>query len=827
MGSYVEEVGIRLRADGVIETSSGIELTGKSLDQLGRRAHAAAKPVADLGQSVKQTQQAFRLLPVQITDAAVSLASGQPAFLVAIQQGAQIKDSFGGAVPMVKALAGALGPLWLSLGAVATMAATVGGAYYNGWQQSREFQNALALTGNQAGITEGQFNGLVEGMAAARNVGTGAARELMQAVVSTGQQSTASMEATGRAALALSKLNGQAAVDNVRAFNGMADGVTAWAVKANRSYAYLTAEQFKQIQTLESQGRTSEAVRLNMQALSGTLEGRTAPSLGLIERSLKAVTKGWSDFWDAASGIGRPQTVEGRLAEINRLLADPNFGNIYGGGRRAMEAERQQLQREAARSAMREADAAAQRQADQEAVYKASREYQDTVLGIATAAGQRVAAAEQQSLQQRQNELERAYAQFEISGQTYTERVIAIERQRVAVQEQLARQAVQIEQQRVTSSEAEANQKTAAIAAAEARLIAVRTQRLELDRRVAAGEFAARGREVQDDPREAFRRSELGGDGNRQSGDLVQARINESKAAAQEVLATNRQLSAELITNERARAQALLAIEAQQLRERLALNVGSVEERREKEETFAQWMVLRQRKLTEDLKPEWQRMLEAWADTNQMIQDSNDRMFTNFLQNGEEAFVQLVSTGRVSAKNLVSSWLAEMARLEYRKFMASLSGGGSSGGGLLNLLINGAMLIGGGGMPMDNIGNLVGNAGYGGVFHGGGMVASDRPAGMRALPAAVWRGAPRFHTGVGPDELPAVLHKTEGVFTAGQMRALAPVDELARAAGPRITFAPTIQIDSRTDRAEVYALVQNAMQASQQELLDNMSRRMT
>lgn len=57
-----------------------------------------------LGISAGQYAQAMRLLPVQLTDVAVSLASGMPLWLVAIQQGAQIKDSFGGIGPMFQAI---------------------------------------------------------------------------------------------------------------------------------------------------------------------------------------------------------------------------------------------------------------------------------------------------------------------------------------------------------------------------------------------------------------------------------------------------------------------------------------------------------------------------------------------------------------------------------------------------------------------------------------------------------------------------------------------------------------------------------------------------
>lgn len=46
--------------------------------------------------SAGQYAQAMKYLPMQMTDVVTSLASGMPLWMVAIQQGGQIADSFGG-----------------------------------------------------------------------------------------------------------------------------------------------------------------------------------------------------------------------------------------------------------------------------------------------------------------------------------------------------------------------------------------------------------------------------------------------------------------------------------------------------------------------------------------------------------------------------------------------------------------------------------------------------------------------------------------------------------------------------------------------------------
>ncbi|EJD6422000.1 phage tail tape measure protein [Citrobacter freundii] len=60
------------------------------------------------GISVGQYSAAMRTLPAQFTDIATQLAGGQSPFLILLQQGGQIKDSFGGLGPMLQALRDAL-----------------------------------------------------------------------------------------------------------------------------------------------------------------------------------------------------------------------------------------------------------------------------------------------------------------------------------------------------------------------------------------------------------------------------------------------------------------------------------------------------------------------------------------------------------------------------------------------------------------------------------------------------------------------------------------------------------------------------------------------
>ena len=115
------------------------------------RLSAASDMTGRAALTTRQYQQAMRQLPMQLTDVTTSLATGMPIWMVAIQQGGQIKDSFGGIGPAARAVVSAINPMTLAIGAV--VGATVGliVAHEQGAAEARRYREALILTGNAAG----------------------------------------------------------------------------------------------------------------------------------------------------------------------------------------------------------------------------------------------------------------------------------------------------------------------------------------------------------------------------------------------------------------------------------------------------------------------------------------------------------------------------------------------------------------------------------------------------------------------------------------------------------------------------------------------------
>ena len=482
--------------------------------------------------------QANRQLAMQMTDVVTSVASGMPVWMVAIQQGGQIRDAYGGVVPALRGILGLFTPWTVGLGSLAALGGAAALAFNRGWAESKALADGLALTGNTAAITEGEVNSMVTSLAAARNTGAGAVRDLMQVLATSGEQTSGTLDASARAAMALAKVNGQTAAETAQGFAGMGDSVTNWAAKANKAYNYLTAEQYKQIMALEAEGRTSEALRLNMTALADTMEQRNVRSIGNIESALKTASTWWGNFWDAAAGWGRAETIDDQIAKLEKRIAGMDSWTRkggYGGNTAFRDAstELETLQRERARTELRKADTAAAQAAEQEAIMKASRGYQDSLLAIQSAGDALLLAQQQAAFTARRAQADRAYEELRISGARYRDDLITIERQRLAAQEDLARKAVAIESQRVVKTEQETNARTAAVIAAQARLAAAQAERarLEADYSGFRGIFDLKPRNVVESPWAAFWAGELNGRASQEA--QIRANTEATRAQAQ------------------------------------------------------------------------------------------------------------------------------------------------------------------------------------------------------------------------------------------------------------------------------------------------------
>ena len=284
----------------------------------GKRVEKALADIGKAGEtSSRQIAAATRQLPAQFTDIATQLAGGQSPFLVLLQQGGQIKDSFGSIGAAVRGVAGAFSPL---VGATAIVAGLAGAAYL-GTKQSAELRDMLVLTGNAAGQTADSVQALARSVSAASQQTVGEARDIVTALAATGQTSSKVIDGQAKVVARLADLTGKAGKEIATTFAGQLDAPAKFAAELNKSYNFLSVADFKRIQALERAKRETEAANLTNDLLVKSLEAQRS-QLGTLETAWDSVGKAISRAKQALLDIGKPETAKGAMdAQVARIQA--------------------------------------------------------------------------------------------------------------------------------------------------------------------------------------------------------------------------------------------------------------------------------------------------------------------------------------------------------------------------------------------------------------------------------------------------------------------------------------------------------------------------
>ncbi len=311
-----------------------------------RQAEEAQKALRQSGGiSEGQRNAALRGVPAQLQDVVVSLAGGQNAMTVFLQQGSQLLTTFGTAAEMIKGLGGYILGLVNPLTVVGTAAGLLAVAFYQGSQEAREYSKALILSGNAAGTTAGQLALMAESLGSKRGITQSGAAEALTQIAATGNVAADTISKAAEAALRFDQV-GVPIQNTVKDFEELGKSPVEASLKLTEQHRYLTTEIFSQIKALQDQGREAEAAKLAQETYADSIISRTTQlqeHVGLLEKAWKGLANGAKAAWDAMAGIGRGTTVEEQLQRQMQVVATlqqqhDDYVARYGSGRNNSEA---------------------------------------------------------------------------------------------------------------------------------------------------------------------------------------------------------------------------------------------------------------------------------------------------------------------------------------------------------------------------------------------------------------------------------------------------------------------------------------------------------
>ncbi|HHY7295077.1 TPA: phage tail tape measure protein [Escherichia coli] len=285
---------------------------------LNRQALAAQKA----GISVGQYKAAMRTLPAQFTDIATQLAGGQNPWLILLQQGGQVKDSFGGMIPMFRGLAGAITLPMVGVTSLAVATGALAYAWYQGDSTLSEFNKTLVLSGNQAGLTADRMLTLSRAGQAA-GLTFNQARESLAALVNAGVRGGEQFDAINQSVARFASASGVEVDKVAEAFGKLTTDPTSGLMAMARQFRNVTAEQIAYVAQLQRSGDEAGALQAaNDIATKGFDEQtrRLKENMGTLETWADKTGKAFKLMWDAILDIGRPESSADMLASAQKAF---------------------------------------------------------------------------------------------------------------------------------------------------------------------------------------------------------------------------------------------------------------------------------------------------------------------------------------------------------------------------------------------------------------------------------------------------------------------------------------------------------------------------
>ncbi|PTZ19392.1 phage tail tape measure protein [Pseudomonas aeruginosa] len=293
----LDDAGLAAGLEKIAAKRRDIEGTGGAINKLGLTSKEARENVLQLGNA---------------------LSTGN--WRVAAHNIAEIGVNAGGAASGV---VGVLAPIGL-------LAAAIGGlsvAYLAGQRQADDFNKAIISTGNASGLTAQQLTDMLGRLGKSGNFSE--ASEALLALVRSGRQVGSAFEDVARAATEMSAVTGRSAGDIATELAGAKGKVADLAAEYNRQYHFMNVDTFAQIEALERQGRSMDALKL----LAGTLASEMSARNREIEVSTRGIVKAWDDatkavkrYWQelksrtaADPETFKLQVLQGQLEDSRKL----------------------------------------------------------------------------------------------------------------------------------------------------------------------------------------------------------------------------------------------------------------------------------------------------------------------------------------------------------------------------------------------------------------------------------------------------------------------------------------------------------------------------
>lgn len=278
------------RRKGLVDTD-----TFDQYNQKLKQQRTALSNVSGAAQQAGMSQRAYsaamRNVPAQITDITTSLIGGQPAYLVAIQQGGQLKDMFGGIVPAARALATSLVSM---INPWTLFAAALGVAAYASYDAAKAIERLSIASAKGDGLsgTAQQLGNLANSLNALDGISIGNAEDAIARLAAGGKVTGENLNLSAEASARWASVTGES-VDSVASKFEAIGKDPLQAIESGQ--IRVTEAQYKQVKALVDTGDQQSAVNELTRIYFDNVNSNSAT----VESNLTNISRAWRDIKDS------------------------------------------------------------------------------------------------------------------------------------------------------------------------------------------------------------------------------------------------------------------------------------------------------------------------------------------------------------------------------------------------------------------------------------------------------------------------------------------------------------------------------------------------
>ncbi|WP_053274249.1 phage tail tape measure protein, partial [Escherichia coli] len=243
-------------------------------------------------------------------------------WLILLQQGGQVKDSFGGMIPMFRGLAGAITLPMVGATSLAVATGALAYAWYQGNSTLSDFNKTLVLSGNQAGLTADRMLVLSRAGQAA-GLTFNQTSESLTALVNAGVRGGEQFEAISQSVARFSSASGVEVDKVAEAFGKLTTDPTSGLTAMARQFHNVTAEQIAYVAQLQRSGDEAGALQAANEAATKGFDDQTRrlkENMGTLETWADRTARAFKSMWDSVLDIGRPDTAQGMLEKAEKAF---------------------------------------------------------------------------------------------------------------------------------------------------------------------------------------------------------------------------------------------------------------------------------------------------------------------------------------------------------------------------------------------------------------------------------------------------------------------------------------------------------------------------